>query len=316
MKIFHPELFQGSSKKKNYFEGWYYKISTGDETFAVIPGISLGEDSHAFIQFIDGKTHKTYYNRFPLEDFDSNSDNFEVNIGQNHFTLEGISLDIDKEELVLKGEFRFYNITTYPASFFSPGIMGPFSFIPAMECYHGVVSADHLVEGNMIRNGEQINVNKGRGYIEKDWGRSMPSSWIWIHSNFFDNPGISFMMSIARIPWIGSSFTGHLCFLLIKGNFYSFTTYNRSRYSIEQSNDNHIIIRLKNKKYTVEIQFRNPDLGGDLKAPVNGGMERIIRENTDSEIFLSLSERGGKCLFQGYGKSCGIEVTGKIDELI
>ena len=66
MKFFTPAAFQGSLKKKSYFEGWYIKSTnpqTG-KTLALIPGVSLGEDSHGFIQIIDSSEHKTGYIRF------------------------------------------------------------------------------------------------------------------------------------------------------------------------------------------------------------------------------------------------------------
>ena len=42
-KIRYPILFQGNLKKKNYFEGWYYKQVSKDEkeVISFIPGISL-----------------------------------------------------------------------------------------------------------------------------------------------------------------------------------------------------------------------------------------------------------------------------------
>lgn len=52
-KTFNPEIFQGKYKKKNYFEGWYYKIVDKDEknSFAFIPGIAFDKkgNSHSFI---------------------------------------------------------------------------------------------------------------------------------------------------------------------------------------------------------------------------------------------------------------------------
>ena len=56
-KIFHPAIFQGSLKKKNYFEGWFLKhvTSDGGTVLSIIPGIALNPtDSHAFIQIMDG----------------------------------------------------------------------------------------------------------------------------------------------------------------------------------------------------------------------------------------------------------------------
>ncbi|WP_243392439.1 MULTISPECIES: tocopherol cyclase family protein [unclassified Mesotoga] len=31
-----------------------------------------------------------------------------------------------------------------------------------------------------------IDLTGGKGYIEKDWGRSLPDAWIWMQSNNFD----------------------------------------------------------------------------------------------------------------------------------
>ncbi len=55
-------------------------------------------------------------------------------------------------------------------------------------------------------NGEPMDLTGGRGYIEKDWGTSFPSAWIWMQCNTFDTPDTSFMLSYARIPWMGSHF--------------------------------------------------------------------------------------------------------------
>jgi hypothetical protein len=69
-KIYHPEIFQGSLTGRNYFEGWYFKHVSADsgEAFAVIAGIALSDDSHSFIQFIEGNSGKTSYFRYELND--------------------------------------------------------------------------------------------------------------------------------------------------------------------------------------------------------------------------------------------------------
>jgi hypothetical protein len=72
LRLYNPELFQGNLRKKHYFEGWYFKHVTRDlsNTFSVIPGISLAEnDTHAFIQIMNGYTGKTDYIRYPIEEF-------------------------------------------------------------------------------------------------------------------------------------------------------------------------------------------------------------------------------------------------------
>lgn len=55
-------MYHGWGKSTSYFEGWYIKMidSTRSHAYAVIPGISLGEngENHAFIQVLDGMAKK------------------------------------------------------------------------------------------------------------------------------------------------------------------------------------------------------------------------------------------------------------------
>lgn len=46
--------------------------------------------------------------------------------------------------------------------------MGPFSFVPFMEYYHGILSMDHNIEGSLEHNGKIISFDQGKGYMEKD----------------------------------------------------------------------------------------------------------------------------------------------------
>ena len=69
-KINNPIIFQGSLKKKNYFEGWYYKMVSADKNYslALIPGISLNKDnSHVFIQvFLTYKNTELNHKKFSI----------------------------------------------------------------------------------------------------------------------------------------------------------------------------------------------------------------------------------------------------------
>ncbi len=85
-KIYRPEIFQGHNKKVNYFEGWYFKLidKKSDNIFAVIPGISISNvknNSHAFIQVMDGKNATSEYFRFNVSDFSYSTEKFEKRLG-------------------------------------------------------------------------------------------------------------------------------------------------------------------------------------------------------------------------------------------
>ena len=63
--------------------------------------------------------------------------------------------------------------------------MGWYSFVPFMECKHGIVSVNHDLSGILNVNDEVLISDGGKGYIEKDWGTSFPEAWIWMQSNNF-----------------------------------------------------------------------------------------------------------------------------------
>ena len=57
--------------------------------------------------------------------------------------------------------------------------MGPFSYLSFMECYHGILSMKHSLEGTLSWNGQLIDFTNGIGYLEKDWGSSFPCNPIY-----------------------------------------------------------------------------------------------------------------------------------------
>lgn len=316
-RIYHPEWFQGNLKRTHYFEGWYFKQVSADfnEVLSIIPGVSLTSRPHAFIQVINGITGATYYLEYPVSDFKAARRSFNLTLGANHFSPEGIRLDMDREGVKIKGELLFSNRTTWPRSVLAPGIMGWYSFVPYMECYHGVVSVDHTIQGTLTYNGSPMDFSQGRGYIEKDWGTSMPESWIWLHANTFQDPGTSVMLSIAKIPWRGSTFTGFLCFLLHEGRIYRFMTYNRSRLLDASLKENHFSARFANRNFSIQIEAIQKRTG-ELKAPVNGLMDRYIKESIDSDVTVTLLDSRNNKLFNGQAVKAGLELVGDPGELL
>lgn len=311
MRIFRPDVFQGNFKKKNYFEGWYFKQVSADllNTLAIIPGVSLVKnDPHAFIQIMDGSTGKTDYIRYDLKDFRWDRRKFAVEVGSSVFTDKGISLDVKSEHTDLAGRIDFSNIVRYPARLLSPGIMGWYSFVPFMECNHGVVSVNHGLKGSLSLNGKEVKFDGGKGYIEKDWGISFPEAWIWVQSNNFGQYDASFMLSIAKIPWMGKYFVGLISFLYLNNRFYLFSTYNRSAFSEVTNNNDTLQISLRNKSHVLRVSV-NKNSFCDLQAPVSGEMSRRIKESIDSRIHLQLSDESGLMLYEDTGTNVGLEIT-------
>ncbi len=314
LKIYKPEIFQGNLTMLNYFEGWYFKHVSSDlqQVWSFIPGIALtSHDPHSFIQVINGITGQTEYIKYPMEQFTWEKNTLYLKIGDSVFTDKYIDLNIEHENLKLTGHIDYNNIVKYPQTFFSPGIMGWYSFVPAMECKHAIVSVNHYLKGEITVNGKSIVLDAGKGYIEKDWGTSFPEAWIWIQCNNFSDPGTSFTFSLAKIPWLGRFFMGFIAFIYTKGRFFLFSTYNKSTITHIEHDTSSITISLQNNKSVLRAKVVKNNFG-ELRAPASGDMSRRIKESIDSTIDLTLHDNSGNLIYEDSGKRAGLEIVEEI----
>lgn len=318
--LWKPAVFQGSLQKSGYFEGWYFKNVSRDENtaYAVIPGVSLPRErdrAHAFVQFYDAGAARSSFFRYPLSDFRADEKIFELEIGKNFFALDRILLDIVRDGRTIRADLHYRNIHPWPVTWLSPGAMGWYAFVPAMECYHGVLSFNHTIEGYCEVDGRYRDFTGGKGYMEKNWGTSMPGSWIWMQSNHFDEPEASLFGSIAKIPWLGRYFTGYLFGFYFRGNVYRFTTYTGARVSDLRVERDRITLAVEDADLRMEIRGTRAQ-GARLMAPKAGGMTVRISETLDSSIHLSLCrKKGGETLYSGTGRNAGLEYVGDVREL-
>ncbi len=314
VKIFHPELFQGNLKKKRYFEGWYFKHVSRDlnHVFSFIPGISITDDDpHTFIQVINGITGKTCYITYSLDRFIWEKNKLNLKIGNSVFTDKFIDLNIENEEIKVSGRLEYSDIVKYPKTLLSPGIMGWYSYVPFMECKHGIVSVNHNVSGTLNIDNTIIEMNGGKGYIEKDWGSSFPEAWIWIQSNNFSNSDTAFTFSVAKIPWLGSYFPGFISFLYFDKRFFLFSSYNNSVLSEINYDGNTLSFKLKNNE-SVLIVTAVKNKSGELLAPVSGKMTRRIKESMDSFVTICLYDKNNNLIYNDSAQRAGLEIIEKI----
>lgn len=312
--LWDPDMYHGWGRDRNYFEGWYFKIVDPAErfAFAVIPGISHGEDrsSHAFIQRLDGMQCTAVYHRFEKEGFRPSTRGFSLELGDNSFSARHLRLALPE----LHGELHFRDLHPWPRMLGAPGIMGWYSFVPFMECYHGVVSVHHRIEGQLTVYGEPVDFTGGKGYIEKDWGESFPSSWIWMQTNHFDGEGpISLMASVANIPWIGSHFVGYIVGFLFGGRLYRFATYTGARMKAALGG-HEVRLAFSDRRHRLEITAFQAGTG-ELVSPISGQMTGKVNESMQATVAVRFF-RGGQLLFEGTGRNAGLEVAGPVAELL
>ncbi|WP_027108112.1 tocopherol cyclase family protein [Lacticigenium naphthae] len=317
-KVKNPIVFQGKGKKKNYFEGWYYKQVTADQktTLSLIPGISLTkQDPHSFVQYIvvhtDEKGHKqtkTGFKRYAVEEFVAVESPFGVQIGGNIFTQKFIQVDLKDEQVDIKGQLQFGEWTPIETTASQPTIMGPFSYLPKMECYHGILSMNHSLKGNMRIFEEAISFDGGKGYVEKDWGTSFPKEYVWIQSNHFADPTMSLFFSEAHIPFHFTSFYGFICNFRHEGKEYRFATYTDSSIEKVTGTEQEVTYILENSRARLEIYARQTE-AGELIAPVIGEMNQVIKEGLSGVVEIIFTDKEKGTAIHDLSASAGIEIV-------
>lgn len=319
--IYTPENFHGEGKRGNFFEGWYYKVADSELGFAMafIPGIFISKDEsrhHSFLQAIDTASNGAVFAGYPPEEFSFSSNPFSVRVSDFLFTKEGIKANLQDEFVSLKADLKFSGLNPWPVTFKSPGIMGWYSYIPFMQCNHGVMSLDHEVTGEITLNGKEYRLKSARGYIEKDWGSSFPKSYVWMQCNNFPETGLSLSASVADIPWLGSRFTGFIIGLYDNGNLLKFTTYNGSKLRGLIVSEDTVEIGCENKTHTLEIVATKTP-GAKLRAPYDGelAVDRV-GESLNSRIKFNLIEKSSGIERSSEGILAGLEVSGNPAELV
>ena len=266
--------FHGKKQEQEFFEGWYLKHQSEKHTIAIIPAyhVSNRGDATASIQIITDKASFTV--SFLEKDFMACKHSFDVKIGENVFTSNGMELHIETPQITILGEIKYAPFTPLHYT-----IMGPFKFAPHMQCNHGVLSLGHALQGNLTINGEVIDFSGGIGYAEKDWGTSFPKKYFWTQCNWQNGQDNCVMASVAHIPFLKSSFMGCICVVYYGGKQYRLATYK----GVKILSCTRELIALKQGKYRLEIYPLHHNAHA-LQGPCKGDMCRTIHESPSTQV--------------------------------
>ncbi|THH40660.1 tocopherol cyclase family protein [Neolewinella litorea] len=314
---FDPPRFQGWGRRRRYFEGWYFKVVVPEHrlAYAFIPGISYDAagEGHSFLQVLDGVAATASYHEYTTVDFRSAAYRFDVQVGPHCFATDRLRVDLPE----LQVDLNFEGVTPWPSRFLAPGIMGWYSFVPRMQCYHGLVSFHHRIQGNIQVGRKVYDASSGVGYTEKDWGSGFPEAWIWGQSNHLSGTRepASLMLSVAVIPWLTSSFRGFLCTLLLDGELYTFTTWSGARVEVDFApNAESVTLVFSNRRHRLTITGQ-PAPGGHLASPIGGAMTGKIQESLQAELAVRL-EKDQTVVYEGTASWAGLEVSENAPELL
>lgn len=261
---------------RNNFRGWYFRCQSDSQTLAVIPSVHrTQQETFCTIQLITDT--QSFHVKLPDSDFQMQAE--QIWMTGSLFHKEGFTLDLHVSDLQATGSVRFGPFT--PIRY---DIMGPFRYVPFLQCRHSVFSMHHRVNGLVLVNGVPYEFQNGTGYLEGDRGTSFPSGYIWTQCFF---PEGSLMLSIAEIPLGGLRFTGVIGVILLGEKEYRLATYLGAKAVKIQPGE--IVVR--QGPFTLTVNPRG-QAGHPLRAPVSGDMVRTIREQISCQVSYRFEEKG------------------------
>jgi hypothetical protein len=266
--------FHGALKKRSYFEGWYFKNQYKTGIISFIPAFHIDEEGKksVSIQVITNTISEQI--TYPVNEFAILRRKSGIRIGENIFSNKGILLNIKSERLTVTGKLIFSTFTMP-----NYDIMGPFRYIPFMQCRHSVYSISHNVNGCLSINGMTVSFNKGLGYVEGDRGVEFPRSYFWTQCGWREKGNNSVMISVADIPYGRITFKGCIGIVYYGGKEYRFATYLGAK--IRKYSKRELWVQQGRYELQVTLIDKNPQ---DLLAPIKGNMIRTVRESIDCRI--------------------------------
>jgi hypothetical protein len=190
------------------------------------------------------------------------------------FTKQGIYIDINQEnskneKVRIRGHFHYFNIAkiNYP-------IMGPFQYLPT-PCKHTIISMRHQVKGKMQLDDKCIEMNRGIGYMEADYGTSFPRNYFWTQANAKKCMAPQIFASIATLPICRREIQGCIAVILYQGKEYRLATYLGAKVLIIKES----LAIIRQGRWTLCIHMDKARRPQELLAPFRGKLNRKINED-------------------------------------
>ncbi|HKL98690.1 MAG TPA: hypothetical protein VJZ06_02125 [Mobilitalea sp.] len=272
----------GYQNKVKFFQGWYFKNQNESNIVSFIPAFHTDDNGNrsASIQVI---TNTESYNiSYPINEFTMSKSGLVICLGENKFSNQGIVLNIRTDKLTVEGKLRYTAFT--PLRY---DIMGPFKYIPFLQCRHSIFSLAHCIEGSLSFNGDRMDFHRGLGYVEGDRGVGFPSDYLWTQCSWIEHGYNSVMVSIAIVKLGILSFTGCIGVVYYCGREYRLATYlgaNIRRLS-------KVELWVQQGKCILQVKLLEPR-ENNLLAPVMGKMSRTVYESVDCRVHYRFILKG------------------------
>ncbi|SHH77450.1 Tocopherol cyclase [Sporobacter termitidis DSM 10068] len=269
-----------------YFEGWYFKQQAGREMLALIPAVHTDGGGHrtGSLQLIT--PDKSWYVPLPgeaLRVVRRGAGRLPViYAGDSTFSPRGVDLNIRGDGISASGHLRYGGMAAPRGD-----IMGPYRFVPLMECRHSVFSMTHEVQGSLTLNGKVFDFSDGAGYMEGDRGRSFPRRYAWAQCSWRDGGTCALMVSAADVRAIGRDFVGVVGFVCLRGRELRLATYRGAKADLAGG-----ALAVRQGDLTLTVRLLE-DRHQALRAPQGGEMVRLIKESLACRARFTLTDKSG-----------------------
>lgn len=262
------------------FEGWYFKQQSDNAAIALIPAIHTGRDGRKSGSLQIVTRDKAWCVELPEAPAYKLKPALSIRACDFALTAAGIILNLRRPDITVTGQLLFGPLTPPNGD-----IMGPYQYIPFMECRHSVFSLTHTVNGSLTLDGRRMDFFHGTGYIEGDRGRSFPKRYIWTQLNWLDRGPCALMLSAADVRPMGIPFIGIIGFVYFHGTEHRIATYRGAK--IDTLGGGHVSVRQGEMHLTAQLLDWSAGSvfeAQKLRAPVSGSMTRLIRESLSCRV--------------------------------
>ena len=307
-----------------HFEGWYYRVTSpggaeGDEQVWVLITAYWRDAAgaeRAFVKLINGVTGRVYKRVFEgpeegvsIEELQRGANDLSVRLGVEGdglaLSAEGVSGRFwaeggEEVEVALAVEGCAYWGSPFHER--DRWTMGWVTELPGPPLKWHVEHIKGRATGGVrvLEGGEVIEEGALEGaplHQEKNWGRSFPSTWVWLQSDVFEGrPDVAFAAAGGPIfSWEGSP-SGYMLGLRWRDEFLSLRTQDGHGFSgVEfkaEEGEARWALNAEGLRWRVEVRARAP-LGEliNIDVPGEGGLELKAVEHLRADLEVALYER-------------------------
>lgn len=299
------DIFQCYFSPAGFFQSWFYRLQWADRSICLIPGVSVGEEPHAFIYIVDSNGQMSHIINYPIAEFSCASCIPIIKIGNNMFSLSKIHLDIESPELSLKGDIYLSDIRTDKCSDMA---MGLFKIFDCLEYNTHICATDGRADGEISLNGNPFRLSGAHLYAAKSWGESFPEAYLWIQGRFF--AGVSLSLSLGRVPLGAFEMDSMTAVINDECRSYRLNSMCAGNHDIRITPDALYLTAISGR-HALKLQAQ---YGSKLTlpAPVLGDMDGEVGLSLDAKVKFQLYDLDrGTCILRREGERIGLMLGGE-----